>query len=286
MIIFQCICGAICGAIVGYISTGAVGFLLFFFQKVPPDGNWDAVLGSMASYFVPIGILIGIITPIYEAVKENKLKAKRKKDVFDTECKSLAILLNASKDTFLSLNQLASIASGHLDNAEREFEEGAFAPFWDEVENATNSLAAYHQKVNTVEHNATAYAGRASKLRVSIPKFDMPKGELLSAYPVAVRLSKVVRQAQKDFQFATIYEQRKTNQLLYAGFETLALAINVMQVSIHIALEDLSTSLNTTLFDLYSASNAQTDMLGELTKHVESGAKAQRRFAEDLLKKN
>lgn len=38
------------------------------------------------------------------------------------------------------------------------------------------------------------------------------------------RLHKVVRAAQKNFQFATIYEQRKTNKILIDGFGNLGAA--------------------------------------------------------------
>src|SRR5206468_312018 len=42
------------------------------------------------------------------------------------------------------------------------------------------------------------------------------------------RLKAVVRKAQRNIQFATIYEQRKTNKLLVAGFQHLAQAIDGM----------------------------------------------------------
>lgn len=271
MLVLKCIWGAILGAIGGFIAFLVYGLALWIVVGIVMwDSNKGEAVANFAVLLVPIGILIGIITPIREEARKKeeqeekrRLEAKRKQDAFDSECESLTTLLDTSKSTFLSLRQLALAASAHLDKAEREFEEGAFAPFWDEVENATNKLAAYHQGLNTVEHNATAYTGRASKLSVSIPKFDMPKGEFPDARPVAVRLSNVVRQAQKDFQFATIYEQRKTNQLLYAGFGTLASAIDRMQTLIVDALEDLSTSLDTTLNDLISVSNAQADMFAE-----------------------
>ena len=294
MFFLKCIWGAILGGFSGVVAYVVVGLALWIVVGlVMWDSNKGEAVANFAALLIPIGILIGIIIPIREEMRRNeqeeekrRLEAKRKQDALDNECKSLAVLLDTSKSTFLSLRQLVPAASAHLNKAEKEFEEGAFAPFWDEVENATNRLAAYHQGVNEVEHNANAYADRSSILSVSIPKFDMPKGELPDARPVAVRLSKVVRQAQKDFQFATIYEQRKTNQLLYAGFGTLASAIDRMQASIIDALEDLSTSLNTTLNDLVSVSNAQADILSTLTEHTSTSAEAQREFEKDSLEES
>lgn len=290
MVVLKSLLGAILGVIVGAVLW-FVAFLvsLLFSHLIPEKIYYDGV--QAAALLVPAaGMIIGIIVPIFlevgkkkEQAKERQLQAKQETDALNAECTSLATLLATSKSTFFSLKQLVPAANAHLDKAEMEFKEGAFAPFWDEVEHATNRLAAYHQDVNTIDRNATEYTGRASRLSVLIPKFDMPKGELPDARPIAVRLSKIVRQAQKDFQFATIYEQRKTNQLLYAGFGTLASAIDRMQTSIVDALEDLSTSLNTTLDDLVSASNAQVDMLSTLTDHIESSAEAQREFESDLL---
>ena len=48
------------------------------------------------------------------------------------------------------------------------------------------------------------------------------------ATATAERMQAIVRKAQRNFQFATIYEQRKTNQILVAGFTTLAQALNQM----------------------------------------------------------
>lgn len=193
--------------------------------------------------------------------RKSRSEEKRKQDELDEECRSLASLHVNAKETFLSLMELVPSANKHLDKAEHEFSEGAFAPFWDEVESATNQLAAYHQDVHRVENCATEYTRRSSVLNVRVPSFEMPLGELPDARPVAARLSQIVRRAQKDFQFATIYEQRKTNQLLYAGFGTLASAIDRMQTSIVEALEDLSVSLNTTLDSLVTVSQAQADMM-------------------------
>lgn len=272
MLVLKCILGAIIGAICGFIAmiAGGIAILIVVGIIMWDSNKGEAAAEFMGPFFVLAGIIVGIIVPIYIPIykesqrkKEEKdriqLEAKRAKGALDTECTSLAALIDTSKSIFLSLKQLVPAANTHLDKAEREFNEGAFAPFWDEVEHATNRLAEYHQAVNTIDRNATEYTSRASRLSVSIPKFDMPKGKLSDARPVAVRLSKIVRQAQKDFQFATIYEQRKTNQLLYAGFGTLASAIDRMQTSIVDVLKGLSTSLDTKLDDLVSSMNEQAE---------------------------
>ena len=64
--------------------------------------------------------------------------------------------------------------------------------------------------------------------------------ELPDARPTAQRLAVVVRKAQKDFHFATIFEQRKTNKILVAGFSTLASAIYEIGDAISYSLNNLA----------------------------------------------
>jgi hypothetical protein len=62
--------------------------------------------------------------------------------------------------------------------------------------------------------------------------------------PIADRLRGVVRKGQTSFQFATIYEQRRTNQILIAGFVTLGDALERLRTQIANDLGDLQTRLD------------------------------------------
>ena len=289
--------GAIQGAIVGAVASLIGALLLWIGVGI---AMWDSSKGEAAAYFAglffPVGIIMGILIHIRKEKKrkrkeerQRQLEDERQRNTLNTSIRErLEPLTETSREILSSLRHLVLEASTHLDETEREFEERAFSPFWDEVENATNQLAAYHYGVKRVKRNATKYTRRASRLRdrafrlgVSIPRFDIQEDELPDARPVATRLWQVRRQAQRDFQFSMIYEQRRTNQILYDGFGTLEVAIDRMYSSIGDALGDLATSLNTTLEDLVSASNAQADTLNVLSEHVASNAQAQRGFERD-----
>ena len=295
MLVLKDIRGAIEGAIVGAIASLVGALVLWTGVGI---ATWDSNKGEAAAYYAGLLFPVGIIVWVWGKRKERRedeqrrqLADERQRDILNSTIRErLVPLSEISRQFFFLLKQLVSAASTHLDKAERKFEERTFAPFWDEVEDATNQLAAYHQGVKKIERNANKYtrrasrlSDRASRLDVSIPRFDMPLGELPDARPVAARLEEVVRQAQSDFQFSMIYEQRRTNQLLYTGFGTLASAIDRMQSSIGDALGDLATSLNTTLGELVSASNAQADALNVLSEHVASNVEAQRGFERDSL---
>jgi uncharacterized phage infection (PIP) family protein YhgE len=180
----------------------------------------------------------------------------------------LASLLTSARRDFLTLRELVQLADINLDAAEGNFAEEAFSPFWDEVENATNKLAAYDEGIRRVNDNAKDYKNRALKLSASeIPEFSLPAGKLPDARPVAQRLSEIVRKAQKNFQFAMIYEQRKTNQLLYAGFGSLGIAIYSLRDKLSQSLSALSESVNSSLQDLLWATNFQTATIGAAAEH-------------------
>jgi hypothetical protein len=56
-------------------------------------------------------------------------------------------------------------------------------------------------------------------------------------------MKSIVRTAQRNFHFASIYEHRKTNQLLVAGFSTLGQALGSMTQEITSSINDLGVSV-------------------------------------------
>ena len=74
-------------------------------------------------------------------------------------------------------------------------------------------------RVRLARYNALIKLCDATQQRFPVSP-DLAKrlvvGDITSA-----RLKKVVRTAQCDYRFASIYEQRRTNQLLLSGFNNL-----------------------------------------------------------------
>jgi len=169
--------------------------------------------------------------------------------------------------SYLDISSHVETAGRHLDAAEREFADGAFAPFWDEVERAANELAAYKNELEHMRRSVDVYKSEATELEKitgSAPTLNFPDHALPDARPTAARFATVVRKAQTNFQFAVIYEQRKTNQLLHAGFGTLGAAIYSLGESINQSLDTLSQSLNTKLDVLVKDKAQERDFLKTL----------------------
>jgi hypothetical protein len=200
----------------------------------------------------------------------------------------------------ISLPDLIKEVNHHLDIAENEFFDGVFAPFWDQIENATNKLASYHYKINILDHIANDYNDLASRpflVTENVPSFSLSNNRLPDAKPTTKRLAKLVRQAQKDFHFATIYEQRKTNQLLYEGFQSLGEAIYSMEYQITSSIQNLSNRIQISLDDLIDSSREQTQVLSRHNEDMKQRfddlkdlayeeSSARRKFEQESLSQN
>jgi hypothetical protein len=123
------------------------------------------------------------------------------------------------------LSNVSSAATKELAVAARDFDERAFAPFWDSVERVLKILADYDRELRYVKSKADDLDGVAKRLGRPAPS----RKELITIPDVvqpATDLRTLVRRAQRDFEFSQIYESRRTNKILIEGFETLANAID------------------------------------------------------------
>lgn len=162
-------------------------------------------------------------------------------------------------------------AERFIEGAEKDFADGAFAPFWDQIERTANELAAYKNSVEQLGRCVHVYQREAFLLENTpgaVPALQLGDHKLPDARPTAERFSALVRQAQTNFQFAMIYEQRKTNQLLYAGFGTLGAAIYSLGESVNLSLTQLSKTMNRSLTSMLitslTAPNAQSNFRNEI----------------------
>jgi hypothetical protein len=159
----------------------------------------------------------------------------------------------------LTLSDLLRKAQDSLDLAEREFAEGAFAPFWDAVERATECLAAFDHSVQKLSNNARNYYSTLRDRKHSFPSFSVHLSSLPDTSAAVSRIRGIVRNAQKDFHFATIYEQRKTNKLLTHGFLSLGDAIARLETMIESSFSDLASSISSDLACMVEAQISTRD---------------------------
>ena len=154
-----------------------------------------------------------------------------------------------------------------LKQAEREFLEGAFAPFWDAIEKTVNELGWVYKCVENIRHNLSQYTDVIKKYEDVPPQFPLARKSIEKisiGNSTAERMKEIVRNAQRNFQFATIYEQRKTNQILVAGFTNLAQALDQMTWQIANSIDNLVGSVDSMTSTLNESTNAIHSRLGDM----------------------
>jgi hypothetical protein len=231
--------------------------LLAFFLLVIGLQYWYVVVPLIAvGFMIYKGAELGARRRAEDAAREAEEERRRvaeedRKKRFKEDQRryrdELNLIGKRSIDVFESMPGFLVATEQHLDQAEIDYQEGAFAPFWDVIENAANMLGRFDEGLRAISKNSSRYT-ELIKLYVGPPptfplaslavtKLDVGTGS-------AARLRAIVRRAQRDFHFASIYEQRKTNQILVAGFTNLAQALDRMSSQITNSIENLSNSVN------------------------------------------
>ena len=254
MFILKCIWGAILGAFGGLIAFYAAYIPLWIIVGlITWNSKTGANVATLAVLFIPVGIVIGVMGPIKEeaehrqAVKAGeKARRQRHREMQQWYRKKMITLGNQSMVIFESMPNLLHSAESYLDQAEVEFSNGAFAPFWDCIENAAKTLGNFYEGVDHIKDNLSRYGKLVKEYEDTAPSFPLEHqsvSKLGVATTSAQRMQSIVRKAQRDFQFATIYEQRKTNQILVAGFTNLGQALQDMTRELTASIDDLARSI-------------------------------------------
>ena len=105
-----------------------------------------------------------------------------------------------------------------LDDLSSEF---SFAPFWNEIEDSAKYLSQFYTQINELEENNNIYYNTLKDREHNFPSEIINFEMIPNPEKVLSKFKEVVRMGQKDFEFATIWEQRKTVNVLMAGFQNL-----------------------------------------------------------------
>jgi|HubBroStandDraft_5_1064220.scaffolds.fasta_scaffold22210_5 DNA anti-recombination protein RmuC len=232
-----------------------------------------------------------------EASRENALKAeqlarknaleaeqqtrKRALEAEQEQCRTRMIRVGEeSLDLFECMPGYLKSAERSLDQAEVDFAEGVFAPFWDSIEKAATALGRFDEGVYKIKANSYAYTALIPIYRDAPPRFPLSSrsvSKLSVATATTERMNAIVRTAQRSFQFATIYEQRKTNQILVAGFTNLAQALDQIAWQIRTSISDLaravdvmSSTLNESLMSIDSRIDGMSSEMNESLSAIQS----------------
>ncbi len=226
-------------------AVAAVGTWLMV-QLIPPFFGWYGCSGVLLVWVVgPVaGLAVGIKAG--ELVAMGVEAGAKRRQEQTRHLNAIRTLCSESLSTFEALPDQLLSAESHLDRAERNFSEHAFSPFWEAIEKAALCLGGFDAAVQRIAANSQQHAELTTRLRSSVPTFPIRAQSvraMLAANTTNEHMRRIVHDAQRDFQFAVIYEQRRTNHILIAGFSTLGQAIDGLGDRLESSIQDLGKQI-------------------------------------------
>ncbi len=267
------------GTIVGSIILLGVTLALF--------ASHPEIAGAIA--LVACGIVV-----VRYLTNEQARRAKKAAQQLANE-RQIRSVCNKSIAAFESIPRDLMTAEELLDVAESDFQDSAFAPFWDSIEQAMRKLGAVDGNIKLIADCSNQYKVLTRSYDGPPPPFPVDPdsvNRLATANGTVWRLKEIVRKAQRNYQFASIYEQRKTNDILIAGFTNLGEAIQgvgsrleqsmgilgeqlndlsssmaVMNKKVVGAIKDADATVQTTMADQAARQEKANKMLDNIQRH-------------------
>ena len=263
-----------------------------------------AVVSYALAYVIPIIIGIAVISFIINLISSiNKEKRERLEKIeqerqFDEAqvrdeqkkqegyYKEMIVLGDESITLFERLPNCLESAEKYLDQAEVKFSDSAFVPFWDSIEEAVKMLGYFNEGVQHIGKNSSHYTELIGKYEDTPPQFPLARQsveKLDVGTATAERMKAIVGTAQRNFQFAMIYEQHKTNQILVAGFTNLANALDQMTWKITNSIDDLAGSVDVMTSTLNESLHAIHSRVGDIADIAEKTSQKTSQHHDELM---
>ena len=147
---------------------------------------------------------------------------------------SLRTVVNRAIDTLEELSESQVAVQSFLDEAQVDFDENAYSPFWDAVENAAAEIEDWSEHLDALCDDLESYTALVSLYHGDPPQFPVSLEafatlqEIFAENTLVNRLEALVRSGQQDYHFASIFEQRKTTAALVAGFASATDALDAV----------------------------------------------------------
>lgn len=220
-------------------------------------GIWLLVNLFTGGYGWVICLVLWIINVIIFRAIQNEANKEHKEEKVKNQAESFSnqlneILFKSEEIVNNILPYYEASAKQHLDIAKTDFSDNAISPFWDKVEEASKCLALYKEAIDQLIINGEIYSAILRERKHNFPT-PFPIGTNIST-PKSILddFNSIVRKAQTKFEFANIWEQRKTQKILIAGFQTLSQAIYDMSNAIVYSIDDLKHSISSDFRQLHN----------------------------------
>jgi len=193
------------------LQTGSVTLLSLWVLMI--------IINTVFSYFVGMYIAQANVKRQKEKIIQERIK-KAKQDTL----KARALLKTTEKLLETTIPALHSNIDNDLLEAQQYFEQKFYSPFWDCIERIAIKFVQYHNELNNLKNLKNQYKQTLMFNKYNFPDYP-PSSKLAPIDGLNDKFLAIVRTAQSNFEFASIWEHRKTNKILIGGFETLENAI-------------------------------------------------------------
>ena len=239
----------------GVVVLASYFVIAYLGMLMSGQGSDNLFLASLIAGVIIATILVAVTSPIIKSKKILKIEREKNEAARQAELKRVT---NAAKTVTsrAAHNYQSSVklkselahhleqASGWLQDAESEYRANAFGPFWDAVENAAKHLSEFNRKTNQLSRHATEYYLDLNGRKHTFPLFPVESHRIPEVAGAVKEMRRIVRLGQTNFQFANIWEHRRTREVLIAGFRTLGEAISNMTSVIESSISDLQQSVS------------------------------------------
>jgi hypothetical protein len=202
---------------------------------------WLWITPIVLSFIITIKIMENILeSRLPKLVREKKMRLEAKNQSLIIANKQEAKrTTEAAKDTLISsynalekLNDISCRVVTSIKCAETEFKDNAFSPFWDQIENIIEEFANYNYQLSRITKIHEEYNTLLINRTHNFPEFPINNNILPNIKLHLREFKQVVRLGQTNYEFASIYEHRKTREVIIAGFNNLAEALHNIDATV------------------------------------------------------
>jgi F0F1-type ATP synthase membrane subunit c/vacuolar-type H+-ATPase subunit K len=217
---------------------------------------------------IPVSLtaLGGVVLGAYSAQSAMKEEVRKKSEEAQKLTSELLSLLGSSLEIPSKLGRSLESACSFLQRCRLEYEENAYGPFWDAVEKVTESFAIFRRLCDLWSQNAREYYSKLQGRKHNFPDFPVRSDSIPDPLPLLKEFLTVIRSGQTNYGFASIWEQRKTREVLVAGFRTLGEAVENLSSVVQEGLSALQDSFDSATARLVQEEIATRESMERLGK--------------------
>lgn len=239
-------------------------------------------------------IAIAIIASVYH---EKKKDAKNGFDICMFSLRAIRYSVDDAIKIYRDCPYRLKVCYRHLDKAQTHFKNRSYTPFWKSIEDCVVSLNEYYQVVESLTEKMQGHSNRLEKLDQELKRYSVELKELGDDTNVSVKsiltfpfsedhiralkasddvshiLSEMTSKAHTIYEFASIYEQRRTTAAVIAGFKSLTEAVEKMGDRIVASVDRLAEVTQAGFNDVsgrISSLESAQESRGEISHHESS----------------